>query len=237
MERPAGGGDLDGKPGASLPPDLDVAFGAIHDAIDRLNQIGILIRQSSTSGNTSSPEGGPFKNIMVACVRALYPRARAELQQHLSDYMSARHDDITARQARQQNYRRRRTTPNSGAENLISQDPSPRVSQPQQSPPAELPPSRQQGNSVSGGLGLGPGLGKVRPVRESEHSSIISALLRQGLNSLSPSGHHRGGASSIQVKEFGYPTVPQGREGAGVVTCEWCFRPLQAIQRAGADWK
>lgn len=218
-----------------IPPVLSTALDAIGSAVDRLNQVGIMIRQSSESRKTSSAPPGdsdsaPFKDFMLSCVRALYPGSRAKLQEYLTEYLIERHDDAIARQFRQQKLEKRRERENTSP-NLGSRD----IRKPE-TPRPSFPPS-QYGN-LETPRDPHPAPGRSKHVRQSEHSSIISARLRE--HQARPTwlhGSQRGGASSVQVQNVGYPEAPRPREGSDFIKCEWCSQLLKKSDCAGAKWK
>ncbi|KAK3363887.1 hypothetical protein B0T25DRAFT_445275 [Lasiosphaeria hispida] len=230
--------DDDGEPrvGAAAAAAGDLTLDAINDALDRLNHIGITIRQSSAMRNSNtifsrdSSESESFRQIMLICIQSLYPAASPAIQEHLMEYLASRHNEIIGKQSRQKKYGTRRPKePSSSTQNnaaLVTKE---------QQQPGPSPFATQSHLNGKGTLrrtvrfDLGAGI-----VQRTEPSTIVASL-KELSSPLRPSSR-KTGASSVQVSPRRYPDPPQPGENS-IRTCKWCFQSLGDKFCEGTRWK
>lgn len=208
---------------------------AIESALDRLNRLGVAIRESSVSSRTTrakrlagTPDYASFKDLAHLAVRALYPSTSVLLQEQLSASMADRYADIVSRRTHQGMLGKTRAKP---------QPPLPTIpGEGLTGKPDDFPDSsvyQAQARMDKSALSLTP-----RSVLASERPSSTNTRLvelRMGASRRSGSGRSR--ASSVQINQVTYPRPLNARAGENYLTCEWCFesRPKRFFE--GPDWR
>jgi hypothetical protein len=205
---------------------------AIDGAIDRLNRLGIAIRQSSTRSFvvrdlTDITGFNSFKELALVFLKTLYPDANDELHEQLSISMAERYSEITSRQIRHDLFRERRPRLSSCLQPIredmeVSDQPRPVI------PGAVSSQYRQMAER------LAP---RGDNILRSEPSSINRQVLHQKMSAPSNVGSRKKGTSSIQIHQVSYPKAPQGLSSSNWITCEWCFETLEKSYFEGDNWR
>ncbi|KAJ0425353.1 hypothetical protein BJY00DRAFT_274103 [Aspergillus carlsbadensis] len=235
------------REGASVQMDVDSvdsphplyislsALDAISGAVDRLNQLALVIRRSSVTSETVKARRfaerfdlASFEALADGSLRALYPDASEGLREHLSRSMTETYALHLRRKSRQQHLQAPRSGRQAsplcpikeevhGVEAGAPMELDSRIPQPGEDVSAEAFRVRQ---SVTARLG---------PLTEptSIDSQEVRAKMRKLLN---PS--RRSGTKSILAHQADYPLPAEG-----IMTCPWCFGPLPTGQITKIQWR
>ena len=213
---------------------------AIDGAIDRLNRLGIAIRQSSTRslmarGLTDITDFNSFKELARVLLKTLYPDANDELHEQLSRSMAERYDEITSRQSRHDLFQKHRPKPGQRLRPILEdmgaeEQPKPIVRESRSAANSQY---RQMAERMTQSKSV-PRRGNVL---RSEPSSINRQVLQQKMSASSNVGSHKKETSSIQIHQMGYPKAPQGVGNLNWITCEWCFETREKSYFEGDDWR
>lgn len=212
---------------------------AISEAIERLNHIGIAIRQSSVTSHTAKArefaetfDFTSFEGFAYLALKTMYFAASEELLELLTQSMTetyalflhrkSRYEQFQAPKSRTQTPRPLYTVSEESAADADAgsrMNSDPRTSQQGRNSAAALfrtpPPSRQ----VS------------KPMLPSEPTSLDSHDAKARIRKmLKPP--ITGATASILVGQANYP-----RPAKGSMTCDWCFSPLPINQFGGDEWQ
>ncbi|KAH8883062.1 hypothetical protein GQ53DRAFT_732965, partial [Thozetella sp. PMI_491] len=224
------------------------ALDAIDGAIDRLNRLGIAIRQSSTrelmpKGCTEVADFNSFKELAAMFVKTLYPSATIELQDHLSNSMAERFNAILFRQSQHARLRQRRP------KNKISLQPineTEAMQLDEDEDVATRDPTLPYDDRYHGILGARLNHLSPAPRRdpaaalpsEASMSSIDRQALRRKIGHFPNAGSKKKQeTSSIHIGQVGYPKAPQNTDGTKYITCEWCFETRENEDFEGEEWR
>ncbi|KAJ5159888.1 uncharacterized protein N7482_006892 [Penicillium canariense] len=206
---------------------------AISGAIERLNHLGLSIRQSSVTSQTSKARKfaekldlASFEGVAYLSVKTLYPEASEDLLEQLTRSMTETFSLFLRRKYRQEQLQAPRSHLRTAIPlSTIIEEPvgdddvgSPMDTQIQ---------VRQLGEDFT-----------TKMLRRSAHMLPISeptSVDSQGFRTrfkkmLSPAVNDK--TMSILVNQVDYPQPAKGS-----LTCEWCFSPLPADSFEGAKWR
>ncbi|KAL2869471.1 uncharacterized protein BJX67DRAFT_347421 [Aspergillus lucknowensis] len=208
---------------------------AISGAVDRLNQLALVIRRSSITSETTKARRfaerfdlTSFETLAYGSLKTLYPDASESLREQLARSMTEIYALFLRRRSRQQHL---------GAPRLARQA-SPLAPISEEIPGAEAggPMELDSQTPLSTGE-LNPGaphLHPFRPLRQgplTEPTSIDSHEVRARMRKLfDPST--RGGTKSILAHQADYPLPAEGS-----LTCQWCFGPLPTGPITKPQWR
>ncbi|KAE8440464.1 hypothetical protein EG329_007584 [Mollisiaceae sp. DMI_Dod_QoI] len=208
------------------------ALDAVDGAIDRLNRLGVAIRQSSTrrlTARDSSRVSGfhSFKELATLFVKTAYPGATYELQDQLGRSMAERFDNIIARQSQHAALGERRpkttNTLQSIAEDMaLDEEPAADVPVQEEDPAMN---ETQYHRMISERTGQYSSFPKRHNAwgrhSEASMSSIDRQVLRQKMSGSSNVGSQqkKKETSSIQINQVGYPKAPQVKNNPNHVIC------------------
>ncbi|MCJ1461419.1 hypothetical protein MMC07_000016 [Pseudocyphellaria aurata] len=206
---------------------------AISEAIERLNYIGIAIRQSSATSHTAKAreftetfDSTSFDGLAYLALKTMYFAASEELLELLTQSMTDTYAWFLRRKARREQLvapRSRTHTPFSihtvSEESAADADLDPQTSQRGRNPTAALlrnpPPSRQLS----------------KPMLSSEPTSLdIHEFEERNKKTWSPS--QKGGTTSILYSQADYP-----RPAKGSKICCWCFALLPIDPSDQNEWQ
>lgn len=212
---------------------------AISEAIERLNHIGIAIRQSSVTSQTTKArefaetfDFTSFEEAAYLALKTMYIAASEGLLELLTHSMTETYALFRRRKARQEKLQAPRSQPQAPVPLFtISEDSAADVDagsridvDPQMSQPS--------GDSIVMTLGTQP-LPRQFPmtVVRSEPTSIDSQEVKAKIRKIS-SPSIKGTTTSILFSQADYP-----RPAKGSMTCDWCFSPLSADIFEGDKWQ
>lgn len=217
---------------------------AIDQAVDRLNRLGMAIRQSSTQkvvprslADLSGCES--FQKLAEALVRTLYPDATNELHSQLSKSMTCRYDLVISRQKRQNHLQQRRPKPSPTPTQIMEDmqmDEDPKD-------PRHFPDSfdhlyHQMAEDMD------KGSADPKKKRADDLQSEVPSPLDRGLfnKTMGSSPSQKGSqkkeeTSSIQINQIGYPKAPQVIGASNYATCNWCFQTRHKREFEGREWR
>lgn len=211
---------------------------AIEGALDRLNRLGIAIRQSSvTSRETrvkkfieASSDYTVFKELAYIAVRTLYPEARDSLQDQLSTSMAERYAKVVSRRLQQQKLESRRPRPRPSLHAIFEDV--------EMEEPVASDPHNVSWDPVDRMQGLTPFL-ETKSIFSSEPPSSADTQFVQArmMKTSTRSGSRRSRASSIQINRMNYPRPEQVIKNSKYLTCEWCFESHHKKFFEGDNWK
>jgi hypothetical protein len=228
------------------------ALEAIDGAIDRLNRLGVAIRQSSTRrltarGTTKVSGFHSFKELATLFVKTTYPGATYELQDQLGKSMAERFDNVISSQSQHaaRGERRRKTTNTlqSIAEDMeFDEEPAADVPVPEEAPAMNEAQYHRMMTERTGQSSLFQRRHDARGRRsEASMSSIDRQVLQQKMSGQSNIGSQqqkkKKETSSIQINQVGYPKAPQVKNNANRITCEWCFETKEQKFFEGDEWR
>ncbi len=222
-----------------MPSALLEALKAIEGAIDRLNRLGIAIRESSVTSRAARTKGfmeassyNSFKELAYTAVRTLYPDTNHSLQDLLSTSIAERYARILSRRSHQQKLQARRPKPRPGlqvvAEDVAMDGVDPGISMLLLEANAHVP--------------ITPRL--VAAERQSRSlfslespSSANTQLVKARMDGSRRAGSRRSRASSVQIHRVNYPKPQQAVKGDKYLTCEWCFESHEKKLFDGDSWR
>jgi hypothetical protein len=227
------------------------ALEAIDGAIDRLNRLGVAIRQSSTRrltarGTTKVSGFHSFKELATLFVKTTYPGATYELQDQLGKSMAERFDSVISSQSQHaaRGERRRKTanTLQSIAEDMeLDEEPAADVPVPEEAPAMNEAQYLRMMTERTGQSSLFQRRHDARGRRsEASMSSIDRQVLQQKMSGQSNIGSQqkeKKETSSIQINQVGYPKAPQVKNNPNCITCEWCFETKEQKFFEGDEWR
>ena len=204
---------------------------AVDGAVDRLNRLGVAIRQSSTRnimarGLTDNADFNSFKELAHVVLKTLYPAANDELHEQLSRSMAERYCEITDRQSRHDRLQKRRRKPSPCLR------PIPENTEVEEQPKSVIIESPRETYCQLAERMTPPRRDNVPP---SELSSINHQVFQQQM-ATSPNVLHKT-ASCIQINELDYPKAPQGVGSSNQITCPWCFETQEKSYFEGDNWR
>jgi hypothetical protein len=216
------------------------ALEAIDGAINRLNRLGIAIRQSSTRrltarGTTKVSGFLPFNELATLFVKRIYPGATYELQDQLGKSMAERFDSVISSESQHaaRGERRRKTTDTlqSIAEDM-ELDEEPAMNE------------AQYHRMMTERTGQSSSFQRRHDARgrrsEASMSSIDRQVLQQkmsGQSNVSSQPKEKQETSSIQINQVGYPKAPQLKNNPNRITCELCFETKEQKFFEGDEWR
>ncbi|KAH8779029.1 hypothetical protein BGZ57DRAFT_761073, partial [Hyaloscypha finlandica] len=226
---------------------------AIDGAIDRLNRLGVAIRQSSTRGLTARGKittkvsgFDSFKELATLFVKTTYPGATYELQDQLGKSMAERFDSVISSQsqhaARGESRHKTTITLQSIAEDLeLNEAPAADVSVSEETPAMN---EAQYHRMMTERTGQSSSFQRRHDARgrrsEASMSSIDRQVLLQKMIGQSNAGSQekkKKETSSIQINQVGYPKAPQVKNNPNRITCEWCFETKEQKFFEGDEWR
>jgi hypothetical protein len=227
---------------------------AIDGAIDRLNRLGVAIRQSSTRGLTARGKittkvsgFDSFKKLATLFVKTAYPGATYELQDQLGKSMAERFDSVISSQsqhaARGESRHKTTNTLQSIAEDMeLDEAPAADVPVPEETPAMnEAQYHRMMTERTGQSSSFQRLLHDARGRRsEASMSSIDRQVLLQKMSGQSNAGSQekkKKETSSIQINQVGYPKAPQVKNNPNRITCEWCFETKEQKFFEGDEWR
>jgi hypothetical protein len=201
------------------------ALEAIDGAIDRLNRLGVAIRQSSTRrltarGTTKVSGFHSFKELATLFVKTTYPGATYELQDQLGKSMAERFDNVISSQSQHaaRGERRRKTTNTlqSIAEDMeFDEEPAADVPVPEEAPAMNEAQYHRMMTERTDQSSLFQIRHDARGRRsEVSMSSIDRQVLQQKISGQSNVGSQqkeKKETSSIQINQVGYPKHRRSR--------------------------
>lgn len=209
---------------------------AISGAIQRLNHLGIAIRQSSVTGQTTKTrkfaetfDFTSFEQVAYLSLKSLYTDASEGLLEQLTRSMTETYARFLLRKSRQERLQVPRAQPQTpillhsileqpaaDADVGSTMDLEMQVPQPSEYFPAKALRSPPQA---------------VRMLPHSEPTSVdAQEVKRKFKKMLNPSVTNK--TMSILANQVDYP-----RSAKGSLTCDWCFRPLPADSLEGVKWR
>ncbi|OQV05946.1 Ankyrin repeat-containing protein [Cladophialophora immunda] len=225
-------------PEYDLPAVTTDVMEGINGAIDRLNRLGIAIRQSSTrslmAGRYSDvSDVDSFKELAGTFLRSLYPDANYELLDLLSRSMAERFDKVSSRQGRQAVLQERRQKVTSPLQPIIEEEEANERLVAKARMPSEL-----RRRLLAGKLPRSMPVQREQNSLPSEVSSIDRQVFQQKMKSGSSNASSRHKETlSIQISQVGYPKAPQANNDSGYLTCEWCFETRERRYFEGEKWR
>lgn len=217
---------------------------AVDGAIDKLNRLGIAIRQSSTRNLTARTPAemsqyNTFRELADKFVKTLYPDASGGLQDMLGRSMADRYQSIISRQARQTQLQQRRLEPAPIVLPAIIEEGE--VGADYRAPPTleeNSRSARHQYRQMAEAIGqFASGVPRmVTP--SSDASSVNSQLVYRHITSRSShAGSKKRETSSIQINMVGYPKAPQSTNSPNFITCQWCYETHEKTAFEGDEWR
>ncbi|RSL44910.1 hypothetical protein CEP53_011015 [Fusarium sp. AF-6] len=212
----------DSSPGYSLRLSIENVK-AVSEALKRLHQIGMAVRQSSTMSHTrrareytESLDLSSFTQLASLCLRSLFATASRELLKHLTASMTDTYRLFI--------YRRKDIEPS-------TRQRYPRLSTIPESPTSEDMPAESMCPSGLGQSALW-GVTRRRPaVAQSRPTTIDTREAASRLGRLTRPSTRRN-TSSVLVSQVDYPEPAEDSD-----TCDWCFRPLPEDTFEGDNWR
>ena len=241
---------LAGKTKDSDPYGYDVSaaevdvLAAVDGAIDKLNRLGIAIRQSSTRNLAARTPAemskyNDFKEKAHSMVKSLYPDASDGLQDLLGRSIAERYQSIVSHQARQTQLQQRRPGPVPDALPAITEEEELDAN-------VWVPPAPERGLGVAKHQyrqmaeimdRLASGVSR-KAMPWSDVSSVDSQLVYRHISGTpSRAGSKKRETSSIQINMVGYPKAPQPMNSSNFITCEWCSETHQRSIFEGDEWR
>ncbi|KGO46778.1 hypothetical protein PEX2_018610 [Penicillium expansum] len=210
---------------------------AISGAIERLNHLGIAIRQSSVTSQTTkirkfaeTHDFTSFEEIAYLSLKALYADASDSLLEQLTQYMTETNAQFLRRKSRQEQLQAPRSQPRTSRPLYpIAEQPAADTDNgsPIDLEMEEPPPS----TSLTAKALRSPQRQAVRMLPHSEPTSVDTQEVKNKFKKmLSPSLRDK--TMSILANQVDYP-----RSAKGSLTCEWCFSPLQTDSLKGVKWR
>lgn len=212
---------------------------AISEAIERLNHIGIAIRQSSVTSHTAKArefaetfDFTSFESFAYLALKTMYFAASEELLELLTRSMTETYALFLHRKSRHEQLQVPRSRPQTpvplytiSEESAADADAGSRMDLDPQT-------SQQGRNSAAALLRPPPPSRQVsKPMLRSEPTSVDSQEAKARIRKMvSPS--IKGATTSILVSQADYP-----RPAKGSMTCNWCFSPLPINEFDGDEWQ
>ncbi|KAJ5608345.1 hypothetical protein N7537_004964 [Penicillium hordei] len=207
---------------------------AISGAIERLNHLGISIRQSSVTNQAIKARKfaekfdlASFEGVAYLSMKTLYPDASVELLEQLTQSMTETYTRFLHRKDRQEQLQVPRSRPRTAIPlSTIAEEPD--GDGDVESPMDNQIKVRQGGENFT-----------TRMLqRRSAHTLLISEpttvnsqeVRKRFQKTLSPTVNDK--TMSILVNQVDYPQPAKGSS-----TCEWCFSPLPTDSFEGAKWR
>lgn len=221
------------EPLSKASPTPSAALTAIDNTLDRLNRLGVTIRQTShdkidirAEKSTAGLNLTSFAYLCIHAVQTLYPGAN----QFLKDYLK---ESMMNRYKRMLHHNSRYTQLKAPREPHIRLPTITEVSDNElQTNVSDIPPA------------------KAIPIAESLQK-VVAAPSQAGLSSVNTqhirSRHkppdeastrfHK--TSSVQVNEGNYPRLPITNGNSNIFTCEWCSEPLnkKILSESESEWR
>ncbi|KAJ6099087.1 hypothetical protein N7467_000622 [Penicillium canescens] len=207
---------------------------AISGAIERLNHLGISIRQSSVTNQATKARKfaetfdlASFEGVAYLSVKTLYPDASVELLEQLTQSMTETYTRFLHRKYRQEQLQAPRSRPRTAIPlSTIAEEPD--GDGDVGSPMDNHIKARQAGKNFTTRMLQRR---SAHPLLISEPTSVNSQEVRKRFKkTLSPTVNDK--TMSILVNQVDYPQPAKGS-----LTCEWCFSPLPTDSFEGAKWR
>lgn len=205
---------------------LKLALEAIDESLGQLSHVGISIRESSKTTETTRArrfvsihhEALGFEAIAVKAIATLYPNAPMGLQSQLSRSIVDRYARIVYRAPRQDVFK----TDTRKRHGVFH------------STPNMLPSSTEQIQSqeILAGILSGAHVPQAQPTIDL--TSIHMSVFRKRHGGM-PLAHSRSDATTSILRDGQEPPVPQP-DSAGKRTCYWCFLDLPASYVEDGKW-
>lgn len=210
---------------------------AISGAIERLNHLGIAIRQSSVTSQTTKTrkfaethDFTSFEEVAYLSLKALYTDASESLLEQLTQYMTETYAQFLRRKSRQEQLQVPRSQPRTSRPLYpIAEQPA---ADADNGSPIDLEMEGPQPSTDSTAKALrSPPRQAVRMLPHSEPTSVDTQEVKNKFKKmLSPSLRDK--TMSILANQVDYP-----RSAKGSLTCEWCFSPLPTESLKGIKWR
>jgi hypothetical protein len=202
---------------------------AISGAIERLNHLGIAIRQSSVTSQSAKArkfaetfDFTSFEEVAYLALKALYADAGEELLEQLTRSMTETYALHCRRKYRQEQLQ----NPRSRTRTLIPEE---LTADADADADVDADAKMQDLQLSKDSTPASPRL--VRPLPHSEPTSVDSQEVKSKFRkAMNPS--IKGKTMSILAKQVDYPRPPKGS-----LTCIWCFGPLPIDAIEGVKWK
>ncbi|KAL7937887.1 hypothetical protein V8C35DRAFT_319942 [Trichoderma chlorosporum] len=209
------------------------ALKTIDDTLNRLNRLGVTIRQSGrgkvdirASKFAAGLDLSSFASLCANAVQTLYPGAHQSLKDYLSKSMTERYARMLFLGSRHKKLETRR-----GLGTALS-------------PIHETPKKERQTSDNTIRLAMMPknsGLASIsRPPPLPSQSDLSSVNVYQIRNRLRPPDEastkfHK--TLSIQVNQGNYPRPPVTNQGSNIFTCPWCSELLIKKTLSESQWR
>jgi hypothetical protein len=213
----------------------------VEDVLNRLNRLGVAIRQSSRGSFSAKVERfargtntSLIEHITTRIVHSLYPDAHSELRDRLSKSMVERYSVMLYQKSRQSTLQTRRNAPGNSMPTINENvDESEAREHEHNIADMNQPTKPDESDVVSIQQVL---LKPSVPPSISDLSTLNTTRLRQALKHPFGAGSHRSKASTVHVHQTGYPKEPTKKSDTSSA-CEWCSEPLNQSLIEGSGWR
>lgn len=218
-------------------PNLNIEnLEAIDGAMQRLNSLGIAIRQSSVTSQatkarkfTEKFDLTSFEEVSYLALTSLYPGANEELLEQLSRSMRDTYSLFLFRKSRQESLQIHRANP--VGLSTIREEPTSDASI-GDSMDFEMQNPQPQVTSAIGMNRRTVQQPRLQQWLHSEPTSLNSKKVHSKLNQQHEGGSSKSKTLSILVNQADYPRPPKG-----TLACEWCFQPIPKEGLEGDKWE
>lgn len=221
------------RSGSSASLAASEALRVVDDTLNRLNRLGVTIRQSSRpkideKARKLAEEHGlkPFIDLCTAAVQLLYPGAHQSLKDYLGKSMTDRYARVLLLNSRQKRLGTRRE-PRTEQPPIPTFDSLPKPS----STPVDQP-STVMRRMVLRNLARASNIPS-----QSDLSSIDIQRIRARLRPPDEPSVMSQKTMSVRVNQGNYPKQPDTSKDGTIFTCEWCSEPLNKKTLSESDWR
>ncbi|KAI0860593.1 hypothetical protein F4860DRAFT_503923 [Xylaria cubensis] len=220
---------LAGSEAQNRTNEIQSTAATIDDILNRLNRLGVRIRQSSNTKLgprlqkfAAGFDLRPFEYLCAFTVHSLYPDTNQSLKDYLWKSMVKRYTTRLFMNSRQEKFKKRREP--------LASIPEVSSNEIETGVPGNQP-MRANNNSIIPGLPKSPTISS-----QSDLSSYNIDKIRNHAKLPNEASTKRYKTSSVQIDQVNYPRLPIAEPDSTIRTCPWCAKHLNNTL-SESDWR